>query len=1173
MRTSVSALALFRRSAPAGRVEYLAQWNEGWHAFHFIGGHKRDSESFCDCCVREVSEELGLLEGRDFRIASERRNHLRYIHWSERAQTDTAYTVELFDAELLPPAAASVESDANNRWLTESDIRAGRCRDGRAVSPTMLRILSLAGLTPDEFDLFVSYAHSDDGDGWIGALLDAVRAEHHTFTSVPLRIFFDREAIRDMADWEHRILIGLRSAKVMLAVLSPAYVASAFCRREWQTYLDHELALALPGDGITPLYTVTVPGFEGASEAAVDKMLANLSRRQYLDVRPWRAEGIAALRREDVRLRLRELDNEIDQRLRRAARVAASPIFNLPAHNRNFVGRQDELRQLREILACNRIGAIAAVRGLGGIGKTALAYEYAHAFAEFYPGGRFVLRVEGAADFRAVVVDQLRDELGVELTDDEKKSYDLSFPRLWNVLKGRGRSLLVLDNLDQPELLAGAKQRGILPAGDAVHVAATTRLEADRLEDRQLVQCLLVDALPAEDGLELLKRFREPAGDAEWKAALALVHRLGGHALALEVVGVFLWKNPEICYADYLARLEAEGAGAVEGAAKGTPVEQISRHPEKFIGRLLEPTLATLSAVEMRVLEYAARLPAEAVPLPWLEALVRKDMAEALTKRPGYPNPWLETMRRLDGLRLLVIDKTEPRLGRMHRLVRDVVIARMGVEAGAERLAAATTYALERAKFLCNGWVDRAVRWEIEPVHFLALELLRDGDTRGADLANWIGNPMGELGRMVEKRSMLLKAIAIQERAYEPDHPILATSYSNLARVERDLGNPTEARKLLHRAISIQERVYEPNDPILATSYSNLAQIERALGKLSEARQLFHKAIAIHERAYGRSHPILAVSYSNLALVEQDAGNLAHARQLLHKAIAIDERAYEPNHPTLAIRYTNLALVEQDLGNPTEARQLLHKSIAINECVYESNHPTLANNYSKLAQIERDLGNLLEARQLLHKAIAIQERVYEPNHPTLAVSCSNLALVERDLGNLADARQLLHKAIAIDEHAYEANHPTLAIRYTNLALVEQDLGNLAQARQLLHKSIAINERAYGPNHPTLARNYSNLALVERDLGKPTEARQLLHKAIAIQENAFEPNHPALAISYWNLAQVECQLHNPETARLLVRRAYCIWKKCLGEQHHLTRQSRHWLIDHDPDFSAADDDDA
>ncbi|HEY7422973.1 MAG TPA: NUDIX domain-containing protein [Gemmataceae bacterium] len=152
MRTSVAAFALFRRAASAGRVEYLAQWNDGWHAFHFVGGHKRDNESFRDCCVREVAEELGLVEERDFRIAAQRRSHLRYIHWSERVKADTAYTIELFDVELLSSAAAAVESGANNRWLTESDIRAGRCRDGRAVSATMLRILSLAGLTSDEFD-------------------------------------------------------------------------------------------------------------------------------------------------------------------------------------------------------------------------------------------------------------------------------------------------------------------------------------------------------------------------------------------------------------------------------------------------------------------------------------------------------------------------------------------------------------------------------------------------------------------------------------------------------------------------------------------------------------------------------------------------------------------------------------------------------------------------------------------------------------------------------------------------------------------------------------------------------------------------------------------------------------------------------------------------------------
>ena len=123
MRSSVAAFALIRRTAAAGRVEYLAQWNDGWNAFHFVGGHKRDSESFRACCVRETAEELDLVEGRDFRVAAERFNRLRYVHFSEQAKAETDYTIELFDAELLGEATAAVEANPANRWLTESEQR------------------------------------------------------------------------------------------------------------------------------------------------------------------------------------------------------------------------------------------------------------------------------------------------------------------------------------------------------------------------------------------------------------------------------------------------------------------------------------------------------------------------------------------------------------------------------------------------------------------------------------------------------------------------------------------------------------------------------------------------------------------------------------------------------------------------------------------------------------------------------------------------------------------------------------------------------------------------------------------------------------------------------------------------------------------------------------------
>src|SRR5262245_5104151 len=60
MRLSVSSLAVIRRTGPDGLVCYLTQWNAGWDAFNFVGGHKHDDESHRACLVRELAEELGL---------------------------------------------------------------------------------------------------------------------------------------------------------------------------------------------------------------------------------------------------------------------------------------------------------------------------------------------------------------------------------------------------------------------------------------------------------------------------------------------------------------------------------------------------------------------------------------------------------------------------------------------------------------------------------------------------------------------------------------------------------------------------------------------------------------------------------------------------------------------------------------------------------------------------------------------------------------------------------------------------------------------------------------------------------------------------------------------------------------------------------------------------------
>jgi 8-oxo-dGTP pyrophosphatase MutT (NUDIX family) len=142
MRQSIASVALIRRQQD-GRTLWLAQWNRRWQMYNFVSGHKRPEESFRECVVREIGEELGLWEGIDFRLPTEPPKRLEFTDWSDGAGAETAYTMELFEVELIGPAARQrVDANPQNRWLTKEEIRSQRCQDGKPVSRTMSRIVS-----------------------------------------------------------------------------------------------------------------------------------------------------------------------------------------------------------------------------------------------------------------------------------------------------------------------------------------------------------------------------------------------------------------------------------------------------------------------------------------------------------------------------------------------------------------------------------------------------------------------------------------------------------------------------------------------------------------------------------------------------------------------------------------------------------------------------------------------------------------------------------------------------------------------------------------------------------------------------------------------------------------------------------------------------------------------
>ncbi|MGO9465409.1 MAG: tetratricopeptide repeat protein [Isosphaeraceae bacterium] len=1030
MRQSEAAVALIRRIQD-GQTLWLAQWNPKWRRFHFVSGHRRPDETFRQCLVREVAEELELGEGADYQVSPAPPMHLEFTDFSESTQTETCYIMELFGVELGSAAYPKVDRNAENRWLSEAEIEAGQTHDGRPVSATMKRMLGAIGrdqrprrrrkmrraIPAPKYDIFVSYAHADDRDGWVAGLVEAIQAEHSRYTPEPLAVFFDRDEIRSMDDWEHRIYRGLRETTVMLAILSPNYFESPYCRKEWLRYREQELARALPGDAIAPIYTITAPIFETQGNELLGEWLADLRRRQFLDLRHQRKEGPTALRTEGIRRLIEGLEQRISERLERANRTAASPT-TIPPHNQHFVGRQEELGKLRESLALGRVGAITALHGIGGMGKSALAFEYAHAFADEYAGGRYLVPCVGVSDLRIPILN-LAPFKGITLTDDEKVNVDAAFIRVRAAFEERPRSLLLLDNVDDPQLLAPHTAALFLPSGDSTHVLVTTQLGSDQLTG---VDCLPLDGLPEEHAMRLLEIYKPFATEDERNDARWIIQRLEGHPLAVEVVAVYLWQTPEVSYAGFADRLAREGIGAMTGVA-GEEGMTLSRHPEKSLPVLLKPILASLSEQELLALQYAALFPHGRIPIPWLRSLVGARIPEFNDERPGYPSAWGRLLRHLRGLRLLLDGEGEGLL-RMHTLIQDVVCAGLAADVLREGWVAVVAHVGSRAASLSSEWDESSGRWEIDPMCDFATLLLDNGWIEGgAILAIKADRLLGRQGRFNEGRALLQRAIRKLEATHSENTSLLAACCGNLGDIELKLGNLVNAKRLLEQALALDKQAERTNEVELAIHCSGLGVVQHKLGNLPEAKRLAEQALAIAEKACTTEEPTLAACYSNLATIAGDLGSLDDSARMLRKAIAMAERGYKLDHAALATLCSNLASIELERSNLPEARDLSLRAVAHAHNVYEADHPAFITIYANLAMAELKLKNPCEAKRLLEKAIEIGRDAFGPEHHEFATQLSNLATVEQSMGNYGDVRRLMERAYEIRLARLGPEHP------------------------------------------------------------------------------------------------------------------------------------------------------
>jgi tetratricopeptide (TPR) repeat protein len=790
-----------------------------------------------------------------------------------------------------------------------------------------------------------------------------------------------------------------------------------------------------------------------------------------------------------------------------------------------FTGRTETLRSVREsLVSADNSGngtsprpAVQLIHGMGGVGKTRLTVEFAHAHAADYTARLFVRGGSPGALDESLA--SLAGLFILNLEEQDEKETEVRIAAVLRWLAAHPGYLLVVDNVDTEdardhavEVLARLRAAG--------HVLITSRVHTwpgDILRTP-------LDVLSDTDSRDLLLKYRKspkaPAPDTDAAAALSLAHDLDGLALALEQAAAYL-NVLAITIAEYHERWKTNAARVREWhdpAQMGYPASVATTWLTSF---------EQLAAASQALLNLLSWLAPDPIPRFLLKPLAEKKLQpDPLTGTDPY-----KALGELIGFSLANPAQNGSAFT-VHRLIQQVTRERQEPPL----LSPEDEHDKKQGGFF--SWLFHRMRNRELPISpssapaalLNALTWIDDlfiGDP--VDVRTWpilnplaphahsvaacaddhsIYNPTGALMNHVAAffnakaqyhtaEPFMLRALTITEASHGQDHPDVAACLNNLAQLFHETNRLPEAETLMRRALAIFESRFGENDSNVASSLNTLAVLLCATNRLAEAEPLYRRALAIHEISLGKEHPMVAIDLNNLASLLRTTNRLREGEALYRRALAIDEANYGSDHPKVAKNLNNLALLLYASNRLAEAEPLYQRALVIDEAIYGPDHPKVASDLNNLAELLRVSNRLAEAEPLYRRALAIDEATYGRDHPTVATNLNNLALLLQATNRLPEVEPLLRRALAIDEASFGPDHPDVARDLNNLALLLQAYKRLPEAESLTRRSLAIFETSYGKDHPKVAIGITTLAGVLFTSKRLAETEPLMRRMLEI----------------------------------------------------------------------------
>jgi len=808
-------------------------------------------------------------------------------------------------------------------------------------------------------------------------------------------------------------------------------------------------------------------------------------------------------------------------------------VQNIPTRNVNFTGRDKDLRQLRDELRKRRpqVFQPLTIHGLGGVGKTQVALEYAHRFRADYD---IVWWMDcGQAQY----VDASLADLGQRLHDQ----YGVAVPegggisevcrQVLQTLSGGlpdKRWLLIYDNAEDVEQLTP-----LLPSGGG-HVLITSQNE----QWQAMGTSLEVEKFQPEDSVSHLRRRLPDISEAD---ASRIARTLQDIPLGIAAAAALLAATG-LSVDEYEDRLRRE---QTPDYPAGHPLQAYP--PE--VAKAWNLSLAELrarSAAAARLLDICSVMAPE-VSQDLIGSRAMVETLRTLDPSISEQGTIARLTRQIDLLALIKVDNNRRQI-QMHRVVQAIV--RDGMSDDERALAQRAVHRmLVDAK--PEGDVDDPRTWpryrviwpHIRPsdavwspdaeVRQLLIERVRyirqrddlgRGKRRAEEIQQgWLcmlsgipdpevpgsvrmvtGKPDPETARSLRRQLLrlqfnlanILRDLAEFEEARAVDEAVLAgqmelvgledlhtlQTHGSLAADMRALGDYQAALELDRVAYETGREVFGEENRGTLNSANNLAFDYLMTGRFRQALAQDRQTLERRGSILGRTDPRTFDSGSAVARDLIEAGRYGEAVSRMESVWALCRGTLGDNDRTTLKSRVSLSVALRCAGRSAEAADHIDQArAALVRGFGQESTDALAARLSQALTLLAT-GQLREGRLAAEEVTAVYEQRGGSVHPHTLIGRLDIATALCLEEDYVTARAEAESAVGGLQKRLGDDHPyTLAARMV-LATALARQGHLAEARNLEEKVVLGRERVLGEDHPDTLRCRANMLLSELDLG-------------------------------------------------------------------------------------------